>query len=60
MVAIWKLENALKNQEMTRFPNGFLILKEDKKTYLQFQYNFTIRKTALASSTEVEKTQTPR
>ena len=30
-VAFGQLENALKNQEMTRFPNGFLILKEEKK-----------------------------
>ena len=41
---------------MTRFPNGFLILKEEKNPYLQFQYHVTIRKTALASLTEVEKT----
>ena len=44
---------------MTRFSNGLLILKEEKKHPRICNQNVKFRKTALARSTEVEKTRTP-
>ena len=44
---------------MTRFPNGFLILKEEKMHVRICDQNVMIRKIALARWTEVEKNVNP-